>query len=94
MKLTMKWGGKSQKPKASRTPQKVRWDLLGIRDPRKGPEPKSIEEIRRQAQLISSGGLGQSVESTPDVEKPKRVILANTEKPVRKSKRGTKKISG
>jgi hypothetical protein len=90
MKLTMKWGGKSQKPKASRNPQKVRWDLLGIRDPRKGPEPKSIEEIRRQAQLISSGGFTQSVGSTPDVEKPKRVILADTEKPVRKSKRGAK----
>jgi hypothetical protein len=90
MKLTMKWGGKSQKPKASRNPQKVRWDLLGIRDPRKGPEPKSIEEIRRQAQLISSGGLGQSVWSTPDVEKSKRVILANTEKPTGRSKRGTK----
>ena len=94
MKLTMKWGGKSQKPKAFRNPQKIRWDLLGIRDPRKGPEPKSIEEIRRQAQVISSGGFGQSVSSTPDVEKPKRVILANTEKPVRKSKRGTKKSSG
>lgn len=90
MKLTMKWGGKSQKTNASRTPQKVRWDLLGIRDPRKGPEPKSIEEIRRQAQVISSGGFGQSLRSTPEVEKLKRVIPANTEKPARKSKRGTK----
>jgi predicted RNA-binding protein with PUA-like domain len=61
MKLTMNWGGKSQKPKASGTSQKVRWDLVGIRDPRKGPEPKSIEEIRKQAQIISSGGFRQSV---------------------------------
>ena len=90
MKLTMKWGGKSQKPKASRTPQKVRWDLLGIRDPRKGPEPKSIEEIRQQAQAISSGGLGQSEGSTPDVEKSKRVIKKKKKKPVGRSKRGTK----
>lgn len=90
MKLTMKWGGKSQKPKASRTSQKVRWDLLGIRDPRKGPEPKSIEEIRRQAQVISSGGLGPSMWSTPDVEKSKRVTLSNTEKHAGKSKPGTK----
>jgi hypothetical protein len=91
MKLTMKWGGKSQKPnKVSRNPQKIRWDLLGIRDPRKGPEPKSIEEIRRQAQLISSGGFTQSVGSTPDVEKSKRVILAKTEKPAGRLKRGTK----
>jgi hypothetical protein len=90
MKLTMKWGGKSQKSKATRTSQKVRWDLLGIRDPRKGPEPKSIEEIRRQAQVISSGGLGQSERNTLDVEKSKRVVLSNTEKPAGKSKRGTK----
>ena len=94
MKLTMKWGGKGQKPKASGTSQKVRWDLLGIRDPRKGPEPKSIEEIRRQAQVISSGGFRQSVSSTPDVEKSKRVLLANTEKSAGRSKRGTKKSSG
>ena len=94
MKLTMKWGGKSQKPKASGTSQKVRWDLLGIRDPRKGPEPKSIEEIRRQAQVISSGGFCQSVPSTPNVEKTKRATLANTEKPTRKSKRGSKDSEG
>jgi hypothetical protein len=94
MKLTMKWGGKSQKPKASGTSQKVRWDLLGIRDPRKGPEPKSIEEIRRQAQVISSGGFRQSVPSTPDVEKTKRVILANTEKSAKKAKRGSKDSEG
>jgi hypothetical protein len=90
MKLTMEWGGKSQKPKASRTSQKVRWDLLGIRDPRKGPKPKSIEEIRRQAQVISSGGLGQSEWNTPDVEKSKRVVSSTTEKLAGKSKRGTK----
>ena len=94
MKLTMKWGGKSQKPKASGTSQKVRWDLLGIRDPRKGPEPKSIEEIRRQAQVISSGGFRQSVSSTPNVEKTKMATLANTKKPTRKAKRGRKDSEG
>jgi len=93
MKLTMKWGGKNQKPKACRAPQKIRWDLLGIPDPRKGPPPKSIEEIRRQAQLISSQGLGQSVQSRSDEEKSKRVTLSNTEKPHGKSKRGTKESS-
>ena len=86
----MKLGGKIQMPKASETSQKVRWDLLGIRDPRKGPEPKSIDEIRRQAQIISTGGFRQSVTSTPKVEKPKKVTLAKPEKPARKSKRGTK----
>ncbi|MDH5427694.1 MAG: hypothetical protein OEZ57_09295 [Nitrospirota bacterium] len=87
MKLTMKWGGKSQKPKASGTPHKVPWDLLGIRDPRKGPEPKSIEEIRKQAQIISSGGFRQSLPSAPHVEKSKRVKPPKTEKPVKKAKR-------
>jgi len=90
MKLTMKLGGKSQMPKASGTSQKVRWDLLGIRDPRKGPEPKSIEEIRRQAQIISTGGFRQSVPSVPVVEKSKKMSLANTEKPARKAKRRPK----
>lgn len=94
MKLTMNWGGKSQKPKASGTSHKVRWDLLGIRDPRKGPEPKSIEEIRRQAQIISSGGFRQMVPSAPVVEKPKRVILANTDKSAKKAKRGSKDSEG
>lgn len=89
MKLATNWDGKSQKPKASGPSQKVRWDLLGMRDPRKGPEPKSIEEIRRQAQIISSAGFRQSVSSTPNVEKTKKVTLAKPEKPVKKSKRGT-----
>ncbi|MEX0830424.1 MAG: hypothetical protein WD032_09275 [Nitrospirales bacterium] len=87
MKLTTNWGGKNPKPKAAATSQKVRWDLLGIRDPRKGPEPKSIEEIRKQAQIISSGGFRQSVPSAPVVEKSKKASLAKTEKPARKSKR-------
>ncbi len=90
MKLTMNWGGKSFKPKASGSSQKVRWDLLGIPDPRKRPEPKSIEEIRRQAQIISSGGFRQSVPSTPAVEKSKRVTLPKTQKLAKKSKRGNK----
>ena len=94
MKLTMNWGGKNQKPKAPGTSQKVPWELLGIPDPRKGPKPKSIEEIRRQAQIISSGGFRQSVPSAPVVEKSKRVKPQKTEKPVRKSKRGTKVSEG
>ncbi len=94
MKLTMNWGGKSQKPKASGTSRKVPWDLLGIRDPRKGPEPKSIEEIRRQAQIISSGGFRQSVPTAPHVEKAKRVNPLKTEKPAKKMKRGNKDSEG
>jgi hypothetical protein len=86
MKLTMKWGGKSQKSKACRATQKIRWDLLGIPDPRKGPVPKSIEEIRRQAQAISSLGLGQDSQSTSAGEKSKKVSLSSTGKPTRKPK--------
>jgi|GEM_PF-1782474 len=89
MKLTMKWGGKSQKSKASRATQKIRWDLLGIPDPRKGPVPKSIEEIRRQAQAISSLGLGLDVQSMPAGGKLKKVSIP-TDKLVRKPKREAK----
>jgi len=90
MKLTMKWGGKSQKSKACRATQKIRWDLLGIPDPRKGPVPKSIEEIRRQAQAISSLGLGLDSQSSLAGEKSKKVSIPSTEKPARKPKREAK----
>jgi hypothetical protein len=86
MKLTMKWGGKSQKSKACRATQKIRWDLLGIPDPRKGPVPKSIEEIRRQAQAISSLGLGQESQSTSAGEKSKKESIPSTEKLTRNHK--------
>jgi hypothetical protein len=86
MKLTMKWGGKSQKSKACRATQKIRWDLLGIPDPRKGPVPKSIEEIRRQAQAISSLGLGQESQCNSAGEKSKKESIPSTEKLTRKHK--------
>lgn len=93
MKLATNWGGKSQKPKASGPSPKTRWDLLGIADPRKGSDPKSIEEIRKQAQIISCDGFRQSVPTTPTVEKTKKVTLAKpkkpVKKPVKKSKKGT-----
>lgn len=89
MKLTTNWGSKSQKPKVSGTSPKVRWDLLGLPDPRKASEPKSIEEIRKQAQIISSDGFRQSVPTTPTVEKTKKANLAKPKELVKKSKQGT-----
>ena len=92
MKLSMKWGSKNQKPKACKAPQKIRWDLLGIPDPRKEPPPNSIEEIRRQAQVISSRVLGQGVRIKTEEKDSKGGIPSNTAKGVRKSKRRTKEF--
>lgn len=92
MKLTMKWGSKNQKPKACKAPQKIRWDLLGIPDPRKQPPPNSIEEIRRQAQVISSRVLGQDVRNQTEEEKSKTRTPSTHAKGVRKSKRRTKEF--
>ena len=90
MKLTMQWGGKSQRPKACKPPQKIRWNLLGIPDPRKGPSPVPIEEIRRQAQAISSRAIDQGARSHSDKENVKKPSTSKGEKSVEKLKRGTK----
>ncbi len=56
MKLSMHWRKNSLPPKTSKPIQKVRWDVLGLSDPSKVPSGVPIEEIRRQAQDISSTG--------------------------------------
>jgi hypothetical protein len=90
MKLSMKWGGKNQKPKTCKTPPKVRWDLLGIPDPRKVSTPNSIEEIRQQVQSISSCGLGLGAGSHPEEELPIKGNLPKAEKTPGKHKRRAK----
>jgi hypothetical protein len=90
MKLSMKWGGKNQKPKTCKTPPKVRWDLLGIPDPRKVSTPKSIEEIRQQVQNISSCGLEPGSGGHSDEGPSKKGNLSKTEKPPGKHKRRAK----
>ena len=87
MKLTMQWGGKSQRPKACKPPQKVRWNLLGIPDPRKGPPPVPIEEIRRQAQDISSRAIDHGMQSKSEREPVKK---SKTAKPAGKIKQSRK----
>ncbi len=90
MKLTMQWGGKSQRPKACKPPQKIRWNLLGIPDPRKELSPVPIEEIRRQAQAISSRAIEQGARSHSDQEVVKKGAAAKTDKASAKPKRSTK----
>ena len=90
MKLTMKWGGKSQRPKACRPPQKVRWNLLGIPDPGKVPPPVPIEEIRRQAQAISSRAIDQGTRSRTEEREKKKNSPTKACKAGEKSTRGSK----
>ncbi|MDR4493174.1 MAG: hypothetical protein R3B74_01905 [Nitrospirales bacterium] len=90
MKLTMQWGGKNQRPKACKPPQKIRWNLLGIPDPRKGPPPVPIEEIRRQAQVISSRAIDQGARSQTDIKEMKKNTPTKSDKSAGKSKQGSK----
>lgn len=90
MKLTMQWGGKSQRPKACKPPQKIRWNLLGIPDPRKGPPPVPIEEIRRQAQAISSRAIEPGARGKTEDKAIKRISPTKSAKSPGKSKRGSK----
>jgi len=89
MKLTMQWGGKGQRPKACKPPQKIRWNLLGIPDPRKGPPPVPIEEIRRQAQAISSRAIEQGERGKSGGEATPKVPSSTPEKSRGKPKRNT-----
>ena len=90
MKLTMQWGGKNQRPKSCKPPQKIRWNLLGIPDPRKGPLPVPIEEIRRQAQAISSRAMDQGARGKSDGDSVKKGPSSKTEKSGGKAKRSAK----
>lgn len=90
MKLTMQWGGKSQRPKACKPPQKIRWNLLGIPDPRKGPPPVPIEEIRRQAQAISSRAIEQGARGRTEEKELKKKSTTKSDKSGGKSKRSSK----
>ena len=90
MKLTMKWGGKSQRPKACKPPQKIRWNLLGIPDPRKGPPPVPIEEIRRLAQAISSRAIGPGTQGRTDEKEMKKKSPTKSDKTGGKTKRRSK----
>jgi hypothetical protein len=38
---------------------KIRWDLLGLSDPRLAETTTSIETIRREVSLLASRGLGE-----------------------------------
>ena len=38
---------------------KIRWDLLGLSDPRLDESTTSIETIRREVSLLASRGFGQ-----------------------------------
>ena len=46
--------------KTRRTPKpKIRWEVLGLSDPRLDESTTSIETIRREVSLLASSGLGK-----------------------------------
>ncbi len=65
MKITSNWTGnrKPVRPKSVRQKPKIRWQSLGLTDPREACPPPSMEEIRRQAVTLSGRGLSQGARS-------------------------------
>lgn len=70
MKITMVWhrNKNTQKKKHFTRKPKIRWQQLGLKDPKAEDTSVSIDEIRRQVIQLSSQGFGQSVRSRPSVQ--------------------------
>ena len=72
MKITPKWGNKNQKPKSKKSSLPLHGKAVKISTFQKEPGSCSIEEIRDQAQILSSRELGQGPRSHPYEDEPKR----------------------
>lgn len=60
MKISTSWGNGKTSRKRKRTilRTKIRWDVLGLQDPRRLSEATSMEDIRSQIISMASQGLG------------------------------------
>lgn len=65
MKITGGWrGGKPSKKKVRPSYKpKIRWELLGLSDPRLDETSTPIESIRREVSSLASRGFGQGTRS-------------------------------
>ena len=65
MNLSPEWKhGKSEKKKRIRKP-KIRWEVLGLRDPKSVDTTSSIETIRREVSSLASHGFSPDTRSSP-----------------------------
>ena len=69
-----KWPGNKRihKPKRAAPKPKIPWQLLGLPDPVEDQKSVSMDEVRRQVVLMSSGGFREAVRSWRKHAKCKR----------------------
>lgn len=87
MKIYSSWGaGKtSRKPKRTTLKAKIRWDVIGLQDPKLQDATPSMEYIRSQIISMASQGLGAHLHS--DEKTAPRKPSANTAASIRKQRR-------
>lgn len=71
MKITMSWPGNRKPHKEKRVihKPKIRWQQLGFKDVANEPAATSMEEIRRQAVILSGRGLRHAPRSPADAQR-------------------------
>ena len=90
MKLTKNWRSNKSSPKSKRVEPKrknISLQLLGIPVKAKESQSNSIDEVRRQAVLMSSGGFREALQAGPSTPSGK----ANGGIARQKPRRGAKK---
>ena len=86
MKLTKNWHSNKSSHKTKRVgskPRKIPLSLLGIPGRAEEKKSNSIDEVRRQAVLMSSGGFGEALQSTPSIPTSKAKGGIERQKPRR-----------
>ena len=90
MKLTKNWQSNKPTQKIKRIgakPKKIPFQLLGLPGPTEKQKVNSIDEVRRQAVLMSSGGFREALQAGPSTPSGK----ANGGIARQKPRRGAKK---
>ena len=65
MKISTEWKGRKPGKKKNRAvlKPKIRWQLLGLTDPKLTEQSSSIETIRREVSTLASSGFGPATRS-------------------------------
>jgi hypothetical protein len=74
MKLSKNWQGNKSTDKPKRfgpKPKKIPFQLLGLQSQTEADKSNSIDEVRRQAVLMSSHGFREALRSSPPTPKAK-----------------------
>lgn len=73
MKISTVWKGRKPGKKKNRAvlKPKIRWQLLGLTDPKLTEQSSSIETIRREVSSLASSGFGPATRSRTTAQESK-----------------------